>query len=430
MLQTDHRRGSRTPRLLWLGLAATLALGGAPAVAQDAASPPAASEGGTGTVYAMTNGLAGNEIVAYERAADGSLSAAGRFDTEGLGSGSFENSDTALVVASAEGQSSPVDLGGGDDLVLAVNAGSDSVSVFGVTDDGLELVETEPTGGERPTSLTVHGGLVYVLNSAGNGGGAGLCFGGAPSVTGFTIEGDGAMAPIANSTVELSGGADSGCAQVSFTPDGSMLVVSQITANTVTIFPVEEDGTLGEAVENEPVGNGPFGFTFDGEGRLLLTQNSQAAPGLGTVASYAIGDDGVMAAIGETVDTGETDPCWFVVTPDGRFGFVTNFGPSGLLAIDAEAGRRGTISSFRLGEDGALELMEAQAAQVGVGAADLAIGGEGRFLYALNSVEGSITGYAIGDEGELGLVAAVGGLPTNPVGPLPIAMGLAARDNG
>jgi len=130
------------------------------------------------------------------------------------------------------------------------------------------------------------------------------------------------------------------------------------------------------------------------------------------------------------VAIGETDPCWFVITPDGQYGYVTNFGPSGLLDVGSDELRRGTISSFRIGEDGALELLDAQAAQVGVGAADMAIGGGGRYLYALNSVEGSVTGFVIGEDGSLTLIAAVGGLPTNAFGPLPLNMGLAARDTG
>ena len=414
-------------RVAWIGVALALLLGSiTPAVAQDDATAGA----GTGTVYAMTNSLARNEVIAYARAEDGTLSPAGHFDTEGMGSGTFENSDTSLIVASAAGQSSPVDLGGGNDLVLAANAGSDTVTVFRVTDDGLELVETQDTGGERPTSLTVHSGMLYVLNSAGEGAGAGLCFGGHPSITGFTIADSGELKPIDNSTKELSGGPMSGCAQVSFAPSGDMVIVSQITANTLTTFPVNEDGTLGDAIENEPAGNGPFGFTFDGAGRLLVAQNSQAANERGTAAAYDIGEDGRLTAIGETVPLGETDPCWFVITPDGQYGYITNFGPSGLLDVGANELRRGTISSVRIGEDGALELLDAQAAQLGVGAADMAIGGDGRYLYALNSVAGTVSGFAIGEDGGLTLITATGGLPTNAIGPLPWNMGLAARDNG
>lgn len=121
----------------------------------------------TGAVYALTNSAARNEVIAYARAADGALSPLGRFDTGGLGS--------------AAGQSSPVDLGGGTDLLFAANAGSDEISVFQVQADGnLELVETAPSGGERPISLTVKDNVLYVLNSAGDLTGAGFCLGGAP----------------------------------------------------------------------------------------------------------------------------------------------------------------------------------------------------------------------------------------------------------
>lgn len=180
-----------------------------PSFAQEDATPPGETSS-TGTVYAMTNSPARNEIVAYTRADDGTLSPLGHFDTGGLGSGSFENSNTALIVASAEGQSSPVDLGGGNDFVIAVNGGSDTISVLQATDDGLELVETEPSGGERPTSVTVHGGRLYVLNSGGDAPGVGFCFGGNPRINGFTIDESGALEPIADSARELSGGADAG----------------------------------------------------------------------------------------------------------------------------------------------------------------------------------------------------------------------------
>lgn len=401
---------------------------GTPAIAQDGtAVPGAGEEGETGVIYAMTNSPARNEVVAYTRDADGTLSPMGHFDTAGLGSGSFENSDTALIVASAEGQSSPVDLGGGADFVIAVNGGSDSISVFQISDDGLELVETEPSGGERPTSVTVHGGRLYVLNSGGDAPGVGFCFGGNPRINGFTIDDAGTLEPIADSARELSGGPDSGCAQVSFNPAGDVLIASQITENTITTFPVNEDGTLDEAVENEPTGSGPFGYTFDGEGRLLVTENFQAAPGKGTVASYQIGEGGVLEPIGESLALGESDPCWIVTTPDGDFAFSTSFGPLPSLTLEDETLRRGTIQSYRIGEDGSLELLDAQAAQVGVGAADITIAGDGRFLYALNSIEGTITGFEIGESGDLAMVTSVGGLPANAFGPLSI--GLAALDN-
>ncbi len=128
-----------------------------------------------------------NDVIAYRRAADGTLAMQGTYDTGGLGSGVYENSDTMIVLGSAAGHSSPVDLEGGSDLLFAANAGSDEISVFQVGATGeLTLVETEPSGGERPTSLTVKNGLLYVMNSAGDSlPGAGFCFVCASGIVGF-----------------------------------------------------------------------------------------------------------------------------------------------------------------------------------------------------------------------------------------------------
>lgn len=399
-------------------LLATVAWGGglAPAQANE-------TDNSTGTVYTLTNGMVHNEVVAYRRATDGTLTEAGRFDTGGQGTGAFENSDTMLVLGSMEGQSSPVDLGGGSDLLFVANAGSDEISVFKVRSDGhLDLVETEPSGGERPFSLTVHSGVLYVLNSAGDElPGAGFCYAGAPEITGFRLSEGGELTPIPGSTRLLSGGIGSGCAQVSFNPAGDVLIVTQIGADTIDTFTVGEDGIANGPIVNQTTGVGPFGFTFDSEGRLLTTENFGAREEQSAVASYSVGVDGRLAPIGGSVPIGETDSCWFVVTPDGVYAYSSNFGPSPLLNVKSEDSRRGTISSFRVGDDGMLELLDAQAGQVGVGSSDIALGGNGHYLYALNALEGAIVGFRIAEDGSLTDITSISGLPHN-------SLGLAARD--
>ena len=47
--------------------------------------------------------------------------------------------------------------------LLVVNAGSDEVSLFAVEPDGLRLADRVPSGGSKPTSVAVSGGLVYAL---------------------------------------------------------------------------------------------------------------------------------------------------------------------------------------------------------------------------------------------------------------------------
>jgi len=381
-------------------------------------------------VYTLTNAGDHNEVLAYHRAADGTLSPLGKFDTGGQGTGLYENSDTMIVVGSAEGQSSPINLGGGADLLFAASAGSDEISVFAVQSDGsLELVETQPSGGERPISLTVNRGLLYVLNSAGQGlPGAGFCYGAEPEITGFRVAESGELTPIPGSTRKLSGGVGSGCAQILFNPTGDVLVVSEIGADNLDTFTVGENGVANGPTANETSGMGPFGLTFDSEGRLLTTENFGASEERGAVASYTIGDDGRIEPVGTSMPIGETDTCWILVSPDGEYAYTTSFGPVPFLTVESEDSRRGTVSSFRVADDGSLELLDAEAAQVGVGAADIAFSGDGRFLYALNTEEGKVKGWRIEADGGLTPVASVGGVPTSMPGPQ--SGGLAARDNG
>jgi len=53
--------------------------------------------------------------------------------------------------------------------------------------------------------------------------------------------------------------------------------------------------------------------------------------------------------------------------------------------------------------------------------ADLALAGDGQFLYALNSIEGTITGFQVEGDGRLTRLTGVRGLPKM------IGSGLAAR---
>ena len=257
-MQTLHRAAIL---LLTLALALTALVRGVPVAAADTA---------TGTVYALTNDFVKNEVVIYDRAADGGLTEASRVDTGGIGTSAFESSTGMLLLGSAAGQSSPVDLGGGSDLLFAANAGSDNISVFQVTPTGLKLVDLAATGGERPISMTVRNGLLYVLNSGGTLTGAGLCNGGAPAITGFRVGADGHLTPIPNSTRLLSGGTSAGCSQVSFNPAGNVLIVTEWVGNRIDSFTIGADGTPTGPIVNQPAGatedpagSGPFGFTFD-----------------------------------------------------------------------------------------------------------------------------------------------------------------------
>jgi len=98
----------------------------------------ALSARGTGTVYTESNASTGNQVLVFQRAADGTLTPAGVVASGGMGTGAPLASQGALA------------LGGDGDWLFAVNAGSNSISSFRVRNGGLELADTANSGGTTP----------------------------------------------------------------------------------------------------------------------------------------------------------------------------------------------------------------------------------------------------------------------------------------
>src|SRR5688572_14431568 len=117
--QGQWREGTRSAaRLLWMVALLVALVAGGTATAQ-------AAGGDAGAVYVMSNSPGGNAILVFDRAAGGALTPAGSLATGGLGTGSGLGSQGALIV-SDNGR-----------WLFAVNAGSNSVSVFAVRPNGL-----------------------------------------------------------------------------------------------------------------------------------------------------------------------------------------------------------------------------------------------------------------------------------------------------
>ncbi len=367
-----------------------------------------------GGVFVQSNNETANEVVAFAREKDGRLREVGRYPTGGKGTGSFEDSAQGIVLGSAEGEASPTQNIESTELLFVANAGSGSITVFRVLAGGLEKVTEMPSGGNRPVSLTVNNGLLYVLNSGevdrrlilGPTTALENCgHGELPSVNGFRVTPDGALQPIEGSTRTLSGVGRSGCAQVSFTPDGRTLVVSERIATAadqadankgvISTFDVRYDGTLGRRQLNDPSGAGTFGFTFTKDGKLVATEQNGALgnPGGGQVSTYTIGQDRRLAPISRSVPNEQTDTCWVVITDDQRLVYVSS--PFG----------SGRISSYTMAEDGTLTLQHVAASaadgrdpendHIGDGATDMALSADTRFLYQLNSFNGTLHVFAV-----------------------------------
>ena len=368
-----------------LGIAATLVLAACsdtPVAAPDARSPNLASTSASspGAIYAMTNDATNNEVAVFDRSANGTLTPAGSFSTGGRGSGTFENSANGLIL----GEQSPNNLNGSYKYLYATNAGSNSITVFRTTNDGLEITDVEPSGGDHPISVTVHDNTLYVLN-----GGASNCSGGTPSIVGFRISPRGELTQIPGSSRPVSGGANSGCAQVSFTKSGDVLVVTQRQADVIDTYVVEKGSGLATGpIVNQTTGSGPFGFAFTQRGQLVTTENFGAVPLQGGVAPYDVNKDGTLVPIGPTTRNGRSDTCWIVITDNGTYAYTTNF-------------QSGDISSFRVESDGTIVLLNPTAAFIGVGASDQTFSGNSKFLYARNALQGTISVFAVENDGSL-----------------------------
>src|SRR5262245_20627505 len=109
--------------------------------------------GAVSTVYTMSNAATGNEILAFTLGPEGNLQPAGTFATGGLGTGGGLGNQGGIVLDPS------------DKWLFVVNAGSSTISSFQVTETGLTLVDTKPSGGFRPISLSVFGNWLYVLNA-------------------------------------------------------------------------------------------------------------------------------------------------------------------------------------------------------------------------------------------------------------------------
>ena len=345
------------------------------------AEAPQEEENRVGAVYTMTNALEGNEVVIFSRNEEGLLTRAGSVSTGGTGSG-------GRLDPLASQQS--LALSHDKRWLLAVNAGSNEISVFRVLPDGLELVDKVYSGGVFPVSVTVYHNLVYVLNA-----------GASPNIIGFNLGPRGRLTPLAGAARSLP--PTGAFAQVGFDPKGETLVVTDKANSQILVYSVDDDGLPAlNPVASISNGRTPFGFIFDRQGRLLVVE-----VGANAVSSYEILQNGALQVISGSVPNGQRAACWIAGNQRGEI-FTANPGSH-------------TLSAYRLmARQGELTLLNG-AAGAANSPLDLATTENGRFLYALDPNSGGIGMFRIERDGGLtNLGIADGEL-------LIFAQGLAAR---
>jgi 6-phosphogluconolactonase (cycloisomerase 2 family) len=364
----------------WRRLAPVMAVAVAAVLPASAAAAGPDAPGLSPAVYVQTNDPSGNAVVSYRRAVDGSLARVGTFSTRGLG-GTTVSAPTDPLASQA---SLVLDRHRG--LLYAVNAGSDSVSVFSVDGTDLTLRQVIASGGDFPVSITTAHNLLYVLNAGGEG-----------SVVGFTVAGNHLVrAKDSTRSLKLANSSPpfflTSPAQIGLSPDAAHLIVTTKVNRAVDVFDVAPSGRLADSpTVTSDTGPVPFAFDFDRTGRLVLSDAS------GTANTFLLGADGSLSAAGSGAPNGQAATCWIV--PARGFFYTTNTGSDTITGY-AEDGR------------GQLRLLSGDgvSARTDGGPIDIAATPGGRFLYELNGTGGTLGIYEVASDGSLTKTGSVTGL--------------------
>jgi 6-phosphogluconolactonase (cycloisomerase 2 family) len=323
-------------------------------------------------VFVETDSVTNNQVVAYARNADGTLTATGTYDTSGKG-GVLAGS--AVDRTASQGA---VAYDAAQRLLYAVNAGSNTVTVFAMH-DGTKLTRLQVvgSGGSFPVSVAVRGNVVYVLNARDGGSLQGYLSLGGRLIAVPAWHGKLGLNPAATPEFTSTPG------QVAFSPNGrQLLVTTKANTNAIDVFAVDLLGGVGRTpVVNSLPGDVPFAMAFDRSGHLAVAEAGPSA-----VATFALNRDGTLTPE-QTAATGQAATCWIAST--GKAFYTGNAGSSTVTGYSETAG---TLAP--LGNTAATQ-----------GTVDLAASPEGNYLYARGGADGTISEFRVEANGSL---AAIG----------------------
>ncbi|WP_247300599.1 lactonase family protein [Bradyrhizobium sp. 87] len=317
-----------------------------------------------GHVYVQTNETQ-NRIMHFGRNSDGQLKLLESIPTGGAGSGVFKPISGQKSAPNAFEGAGSVILAESSTLLFTTNGGDNSVTSFRVSPDGkLTLIDRQPTGesvmGRSGTAKSLayrsQSRTLYVLHAFGPN-----------HLRSYTVAEDGKLKlRPERASVNTATKTDRVSTQAVLSPDGRFLLVdilfdarpavnpdgspNLVVANApdpdgLVIFPVGDDGALGEASFANAGGAGPFYIAFLNRSRDTFLNG--LAVGDGVLVSRINGEgrvtDGPLAPINTALGK-PSELCWLQVTSDNSLVLATNFG-------------YGTVSTYRL-VDGRLSLLQ------------------------------------------------------------------------
>lgn len=211
----------------------------------------------------------------------------------------------------------------------------------------------------------------------------------------------GKLQALPNSHSRLSA-TGTGPAQISFDKDADHLVVTEKATNKITTFSLNENGIPFDRHVINSAGTTPFGFAFGKRNQFFVSEAQGGAANKASVSSYKLMEDGAVNLIDAAVPANQAAACWLVTTPNGRLGFITN------TASNA-------ISSYAIDPAGHLSLLQSKAAEE-IRPTDLVMDHEGSMLYSLSGGSNSIGVYRVNKSGALNKLDTINALPAGVTG--------------
>jgi 6-phosphogluconolactonase (cycloisomerase 2 family) len=390
-----------------------------------------------GHLYIQTNEVK-NAIIHYTRAADGAITEVERTATGGAGSGVYKPISGQASAPNAFEAAGSVILSPDKRFLFTTNGGDNSVSSFGVGDDGkLTLLDVKRTGNvvsglsgtAKSLAYSPATGTLFVLHAFGP-----------DHVKLMSVDAEGRLRarpegytvntpekPLRVSTmVVLSPDEKFLVVGTTFdqpaaaNPDGSPILWADqpdgtkksVASNApdpdgIVVFPVQGDGSLGEGLFQDGGGGSPFYPAF-------LHQRPDHL-----VIGYAVADGVALATLDERgeigtgpvvkIDTSAGLPselCWLAVSPDDQWVFATNFGYSNISSFRIDGDVISLVHDSacpKVPGDGTFRALNGT---VSSGPSDNWLSPDGSHLYQIYANASKLIGYAVQADGSLSEVTS------------------------